>query len=281
VNGSNINGTKEADEPNYLPAGGASVWYAWTAPQTESYTFRLTSNFSAHASIFATASLASASTSFPPLHQLAELDLPSSSASIDATAGSRYYILVDGSNGATGTFTLAWKLTQAPVGHSISGIIKTSIGTPVANVPVQLVGASSAVSITDINGQYSFSGVAAGAYRVQPDSAAYVFGPPGWNIEVLEENLTGIDFLAVSGTTIGGRVTDKNGNGLSGVLVTCKGKRFSSSTSTTAGGFYAFPGMTAGTYTIKVSKSRVKFAPGSFKVKLGTNSYTNSNFVAK
>jgi protocatechuate 3,4-dioxygenase beta subunit len=116
---------------------------------------------------------------------------------------------------------------------------------------------------------------------VQPSSTSYTFGPPGWSVALTDKNLNGVDFLAVSGTTVGGRVTDKNGIGLPGVTVTCKGKGFSSSTSTSSEGYYGFPAMTSGTYTIKAVQSRVKFLPGSRKVKLGTSSLTTNNFVAK
>jgi hypothetical protein len=212
---------------------------------------------------------------------MAEISVPSLSTTFNAVAGDQYFIVIDGTDGSTGTFNLAWEPARSTTGYSVSGFIKSSIGTPVANVPVQLVGATSKTSVTDVNGQYQFSGVAAGTYMVQPSSTSYTFGPPSWSIEVDDDDLTGIDFLAVTGITLGGRVTDKNGNGLPGVLLTCKGKRFSSSTTTNSQGFYAFPGMTAGAYTVKASASRIKFAPASRNVKLETTSLTNTNFAAR
>ncbi|HEX8235469.1 MAG TPA: M12 family metallopeptidase [Abditibacteriaceae bacterium] len=282
ISGTNVNATKEMGEPDDAASStGASVWFVWTAPQTASYNFRVSSSFSALARVLQPVDETSIPADFNSLNQLAQLDVADSSMTFPAVQGSYYYIVVDGSDTATGTFSLTWKPAQVVTGHSLSGVIKTSINTPVANVAVQLSGTTSASSTTDTNGQYSFSGLAPGTYTVQPGSTAYTFGPPGWSITVDDEDLSGIDFLAVIGTTIGGRVTDKIGNGLAGVLVTCKGKRFSSSTSTSSGGFYAFPGMKAGTYTVKVSKSRVKFVPASRKVQLGTSSQTNTNFISK
>jgi hypothetical protein len=285
VNGSNVNATKESSEPGYNTAGGASVWYAWAAPQRATYSFQLTtSNFNAVARVFQLIDTTSTPIGSLSLNELAQLYASNSSMAFDAVAGGRYYIVVDGVDGvdgATGTFTLTWQRTQAVTGRSIRGIIKTSIGTPVANVPVQLTGARSATSTSNVNGQYSFTGLSAGTYTVQPASAAYTFGPPGWSIELGNDNMAGADFLAVGGTILGGRVTDRNGDGLSGVIVTCKGRRFSSTTSTSTEGFYAFPGMANGIYTVKAAKSRVKFVPGSHKLALSTDNQTNNNFVAK
>jgi hypothetical protein len=203
VNGSNINGTKEPGESRYLTTGsGASVWYEWTAPQTASYTFRLTGNFNAQASIFEPLVATSSFPNFPSLNQMAEISVPSLSTTFNAVAGDQYFIVIDGTDGSTGTFNLAWEPARSTTGYSVSGFIKSSIGTPVANVPVQLVGATSKTSVTDVNGQYQFSGVAAGTYMVQPSSTSYTFGPPGWSIEVDDDDLTGIDFLAVAGITL-------------------------------------------------------------------------------
>jgi hypothetical protein len=282
VSGTNVNATIESEEPGYATTkAGASVWFGWTAPLSDNYSFQFTnSNFDAVGTVFQPADDTYVPMSFAALNEVAQLDASHSTMTFDAEAGNRYYIAIDGANGATGTFTLAWQRTQV-TGPSIRGIMRTSIGTPVANVEVQLIGAHPEVSTTDLNGQYSFTGLPAGTYTVQPTSTSYTFGPPGWSVTIQDADRNGVDFLAVSGITVGGRVTDKNGNGLPGVVVTCKGKGFSSSTSTSSEGYYGFPSMASGTYTIKATKSRVKFVPSSRKIKLGTSSQTNNNFAAK
>jgi hypothetical protein len=100
--------TKQSGEPNHAGnAGGASVWYRWTAPETARVTFNtLGSTFDTLLAVYT-------GTSVSGLSAVAgDDDAPSggvtSRVGFRAVAGTPYHIAVDGWNGETGTFALNW-----------------------------------------------------------------------------------------------------------------------------------------------------------------------------
>ncbi|HWW76803.1 MAG TPA: Calx-beta domain-containing protein, partial [Pyrinomonadaceae bacterium] len=111
VTGSNVNGTKESGEPTSMAgnAGGASVWYSWTAPAGGALTLTTAgSGFNTLLAVYNGNSVGS-------LSNVASNDdagggLNTSSVTFNVNAGTTYRIAVDGSGGATGNVTLAWSL---------------------------------------------------------------------------------------------------------------------------------------------------------------------------
>jgi Bacterial pre-peptidase C-terminal domain len=109
VTGSNANATKEPGEPNHAGnAGGASIWYRWTAPATGTATIDTSgSGFNTLLGIY-TGSAVNALTTIA-----SNDDAPgvtTSRVSFSALPGTTYQIAVDGSGGATGSVTLNWSL---------------------------------------------------------------------------------------------------------------------------------------------------------------------------
>lgn len=105
--GSNLGSGKEPGEPNHAGnAGGASVWYRWTAPATGTYVFETSG------SSFDTLLAAYTGSSVAALTQRAANDdwffSPTSLVFLDATAGTTYHLAVDGYDGATGDVQLGW-----------------------------------------------------------------------------------------------------------------------------------------------------------------------------
>jgi hypothetical protein len=104
VSATNVGATKEAGEPDHAGnSGGASVWYRWTAPRAGRAVFSTCgSGFDAVLAVYTGVALGS----------LAEIAANAgecaSSASFAATAGTSYYVAVDGAAGATGNFYLEW-----------------------------------------------------------------------------------------------------------------------------------------------------------------------------
>jgi Ca2+-binding RTX toxin-like protein len=108
VAGHNFGATKEPLEPNHAGnAGGASVWYRWTAPAPGQYVFNTPdSDFDTVLAVYTGA--------------LSELSAVASSddgawgseVSFRAAAGTVYQVAVDGFGGKTGRYGLAWR--QAP-----------------------------------------------------------------------------------------------------------------------------------------------------------------------
>jgi PASTA domain len=108
VSGLNKEATKEPTEPNHADnAGGASVWYRWTAPASG------VAKLSTCDSEFDTLLAAYTGDSVGTLIEVASNDDlcgTKSSLSFAAEEGETYRIAIDGSGGATGGFTLRLRL---------------------------------------------------------------------------------------------------------------------------------------------------------------------------
>lgn len=117
VTGSNVGANKESGEPVHPDsAGGASVWWAWTAPASGTATvFTSGSSFDTILAVYT-------GTTVSALTRIASNDDGGSgSASLltfNAAAGTTYRILVDGYGGATGSIVLGIVLAGAGGGSS-------------------------------------------------------------------------------------------------------------------------------------------------------------------
>jgi hypothetical protein len=118
VTGTNVGATKEAGEPNHAGlAGGASVWYAWTPTQSGIATIdTIGSGFDTLLAAYTENGI-----SFAGLVPVASNNnisgtLLQSRITITVTAGTTYYIAVDGFNGATGAITLNFELVPTGPG---------------------------------------------------------------------------------------------------------------------------------------------------------------------
>ena len=107
VDSSNVGSTKELGEPNHAGnPGGASIWFAWTAPATGEYVFDTCE--SAIDTLLAVYTGATVNA----LTEVASNDNGGcgarSTVTFIATEGTTYLIAVDGKDGATGPITLTW-----------------------------------------------------------------------------------------------------------------------------------------------------------------------------
>ncbi len=107
LRGSSAGASKDPGEPSHANnGGGKSVWYRWTAPADSLMTFTTTgSGFDTLLAVY----------TGPALEALAlvknnndSAEYPLSSLSFNATAGTTYWIAVDGYDGAGGTVGLNW-----------------------------------------------------------------------------------------------------------------------------------------------------------------------------
>lgn len=116
-NGTNVDATKEAGEPNHTGnVGGGSVWYQWTAPASGSATFdTFGSGFDTMLAVYTGSDVTA-------LNLVAQNDDAlgwkwTSKLSFAAVGGTTYYIAVDGFNDGTGpargTFAVNWDLTPS------------------------------------------------------------------------------------------------------------------------------------------------------------------------
>jgi hypothetical protein len=113
TNGTNVRATKETGEPNHAGnAGGASVWYNWTAPANGSVTIdTIGSSFSTLLGVY-TGTTVSSLTSIASDNGSAGNG--ASRVTFAASSGTTYRIAIDGVSGATGTLILDWFQPAAP-----------------------------------------------------------------------------------------------------------------------------------------------------------------------
>ncbi len=145
VTGSNVNATKEAGEPNHAPnePGGASVWWRWTAPLSGNLAVTTAG------SNFDTLLAAYTGTTVGALTQLAANDdeqapgtapeatrIRTSLITFPVTAGTTYYLAVDGWEAEWGSITLnlTFGVPEPDIAPTISAQPQSQTVAPGANV---------------------------------------------------------------------------------------------------------------------------------------------------
>ena len=112
--GNNINCTRESGEPSHVYTADASAWWKWTAPKSGEVTF------STYGSPIDTTMAAYTGGSLTSLTKLDSNDdsggTYQSEITFAVTAGTDYYIAVDGYAGEEGLITLNWNLEYLEVG---------------------------------------------------------------------------------------------------------------------------------------------------------------------
>ncbi|WP_375477358.1 beta strand repeat-containing protein [uncultured Jatrophihabitans sp.] len=106
--GSNAGATKETGEPQHAGnAGGASIWYQWTAPSAAAVSFdTLTSNVDTLLAVYTGSAVNNLT--LVSSNDDAAAGLRQSQTTFTPTSGTVYSIAVDGYNGAAGPITLRW-----------------------------------------------------------------------------------------------------------------------------------------------------------------------------
>ena len=160
--------------------------------------------------------------------------------------------------------------------YSISGIIKTSGGSPVSSVTVTLNGTLSKSVLTNSSGVYLFTIVGNGSYTIVPGKTGYFFNPTLISVTVNGANVTSQNFTATT-YSISGTVT-VNGAPLSGVSMTLTGP-VSKTVNTDSNGNYSFTPLGNGNYTITPSKSGYIFSPSNLSVTVNGTDVTGQNFT--
>jgi len=147
--------------------------------------------------------------------------------------------------------------------YSVSGQV-TSNGSGLSGVTVALSGTSSATTITNAGGNYTFTGLYNGSYTVTPSRTGFTFNPASSPQTVSGANIPGVNFSATpvpAGTySISGQVTF-GGFGV-GATVALSGAD-SATAFTDADGSYVFTGLENGSYTVTPSKAGWTFNPAS------------------
>ncbi len=190
--GTNAYASKESGEPNHgYNSGGASVWYAWTAPSTGYFNFNTaSSNFDTTMGVYTGSSVSALTT-------IAEDDdsggTLQSSVTFLGTAGTTYYIAVDGYNGATGNIVLRFSNVAPPNDNFVSaqGLGSAASGT--------VNGANAGATLE--SGEPSLGGQSVWYAWTAPSSGDYNFNTFGSNFNTELGVYTGSAVNAL--TTVG------------------------------------------------------------------------------
>jgi hypothetical protein len=92
--------------------------------------------------------------------------------------------------------------------YTISGTVSGDIQE---GVTITLSGDDSETTITASAGSYSFTDLVSGSYTITPRSIAYTFDPESSTVEIINTNVIGIDFTAISGCNYVDRFVDDSG----------------------------------------------------------------------
>src|SRR5439155_4841813 len=143
---------------------------------------------------------------------------------------------------------------------SISGTISPASGG--SGATVTLSGAASATVTADSSGNYSFNGLANGAYGVTPSKGGYAFTPASQSVSIDNASLAGINFTAQQLTgSVSGTITPASAG--SGALVVISGV---GNVIADSSGNYTFPNVPYGTYDVSAGKTGYSFTPVSRSV---------------
>ncbi len=180
---------------------------------------------------------------------------------------------ISGANVTGINFTATPQVGQT---FSISGTISPTAGG--SGATVTLSGATSASTIADGAGNYTFTGLQNGAYTVTPSRTGYTFNPSTQAATVSGANVTGLNFTATPLTFgISGAISPATGG--SGAAVTLSGAA-SATTTADSSGNYSFSGLANGTYAVTPSKTGYTFNPVAQNVTVSGANVTAVNFTA-
>lgn len=136
-----------------------------------------------------------------------------------------------------------------------------SANQPLGGVRVTLDGSKPASTMTDANGNYTFSDLlAGGSYTITPVRDKMNFTPPNRSLADLRQDESADFSVLIEVYKISGRVMDA-GQSLAGIKVRLEGSK-ATSTTTDGGGYYTFNDLRAGgNYTITPVRTKMNFTP--------------------
>jgi hypothetical protein len=184
-------------------------------------------------------------------------------------------------SGANMTLNFSAAIQVAPA-FSISGTISPASNGGGLPATVVLSGPGSAATATDSSGNYSFLGLAGGAYVVTPSNSGYSFSPPSQTVPLTDASATGINFttsVAATSYSISGKITPSSTGAGSGATITLSGLA-SGSTTAASDGTYSFAGLQAGRYVVTPSAPGASFNSASSNVTIRTSNVSGVNFTA-
>jgi hypothetical protein len=171
---------------------------------------------------------------------------------------------------------------------NVSGVNFTSAAVPTFNISgtisgaggnaatVALSGAATANVTADAFGNYTFTGLANGAYTVTPSKTGYTFTPANAAVTISNANASGVNFTSAAIPTfnISGTISGAGGNA---ATVALSGAA-TANVLADGSGNYTFAGLLNGVYTVTPSKAGFAFTPTSQPVTVSGANVTGVNF---
>jgi len=186
--------------------------------------------------------------------------------------------LLDEAGNDTGEYEYSFHTEEPPV-YSINGEIVDQDGEALADVAVAVYDSDDqkvAETTTDEDGAYEFTDLVAGDYRIVPTKDQYSFDPVQIEVQLVDQSVSGQDFVGILATyTISGRIT-QNSQGLQDVTVS-DGTR---GALTDENGDYTITGVPNGTYTVTPTLQYHEFDPTSRTVTVADAPVADVDFTA-
>ncbi len=198
TSGSSVGASFETGEvehnPEFTDTGGSSVWFKWTAPLAENFTFSTEgSNFDTVMSIYT-------GTGVTALTFVAGNDDAISGSggfartAFDAIAGTTYFIVIDGFNGASGLYDLSITPTGAPAIDAFASAM--AISGSMGSASTQSVNATAETGEPDHAGQTATKSV--WFDWSAPADGNFTFNTDGSSFDTVLAIYTGTDISALT-----------------------------------------------------------------------------------
>jgi Domain of unknown function (DUF4082)/Bacterial Ig domain/Carboxypeptidase regulatory-like domain len=159
-------------------------------------------------------------------------------------------------------------------GYGISGTISGPGGPGAA---VTLTGPSSATTIANGSGNYSFTGLPNGTYAISASNSGYVFTPASQAATLNGASASGLNFTSVAQTyNVSGNI---GGPGGPGATVSLAGASTAATTADGSGN-YSFAGLANGSYTVTPSQAGFVYTPSGQAVTVNGANLTSINFTS-
>lgn len=170
-------------------------------------------------------------------------------------------------------------LAAAQTGWTVAGSITPSSLSAGSRVSLMNRRATIATTWVDNNGNFAFSGIANGKYKVTPNKSGITFSPTSIRLGVNGANVYGINFRASGGTTQQASSISGAISGGAGATISLSGTASASVTADSSGN-YQFTGLANGTYTVTPKKTGYTISPTTQNVSLSGANVAGVNFSA-
>jgi len=150
----------------------------------------------------------------------------------------------------------------------ISGYVRTDSGVALSGTTLRIAASSPYRAANPVlnatNGSYAFKGLPSDTHTVTATKTGFFMLPSVQSVSIAQANKTAIDFIALQGTRISGRIT-KSGVGVPGVAVTSRNLATGAlvTVMTSKQGYYGFSNVPTGagvSYRIEPSKTGYSFS---------------------